>query len=286
MKPFYSVLYLKPESVSEEKIAVGLFLKIEDKSIFEYSGRKLKVASKIIESEVVDSIEKKLKNIKKKIGSLSNNENQMEAFDVEPFTISYFDYLSRYANNLLVYSKPSENIGDFTKRDFSSLFKLTVDKTFEEEKEETVSYREIVRDKLQKSVISERVDIRYRVPKNRVKSIYRNHEVDYIGVNGSIVSGNSIDTRIDPYSLENKIYLLRALIDGLLDLSESYDMKDGGHHIIFYNEPEERKQKDILHDALNDETSKFFLKPWDEFESIEKWIIENDVKKFSEFISK
>lgn len=285
MKPFYSVLYLKPESVSEEKIAIALFLKTENKPIFDFSEYKLKVASKIIESEVVDSIEKKLKNIRKKIDSISNDENQIEAFEIAPFTDSYFDYLSRYSNNLIEYSKPSENVGNFSDKDFLSLFRLLVDKNFEEEKEESIPYREVVKKKLESSIISECVDIRYRIPKNRVKTIYRNHEVDYIGVNGSIISGNSIDTTTDPYTLENKIYMLRALVEGLLDLSESYNMKDEGHHIIFYNEPEERKQKDILYDAIHDETSHFFLKSWDEFENTEKWIIDNDVKKFSEFIN-
>ena len=130
MKPFYSVLYLKSESISDEKIAVGMFLNAENKPVFDYSENKLRVAAKIIDSDAVDSIERTLKNIKRKVISFGKDEQQTEAFNVEPFTSGYFDYLSRYSNNLLIYSKPSENIGDFGNEDFKSLFRLLIDKNY------------------------------------------------------------------------------------------------------------------------------------------------------------
>jgi len=285
MKPFYSVLYLKSESISDEKIAVGMFLNAENKPVFDYSEDKLRVAAKIIDSDAVDSVERALKNIKKKIQTYSNDKKQMEAFDIEPFTSSYFDYLSRYSNNLLIYSKPSDNIGDYGNEDFTSLFKLLIDKNYGFVEVKPISFKETAEKKLKASRVAERLDIKYRVPKNRVKSIFSSKEVDYIGVNDSIYSGNIIDTETDHYVIENKVYQLRALIDGLKDLAASLKLKNEGHHILYYNEPEGRKQKEVIHDLIKDDTSPFLTKPWEKFEEEEKNIEEHGVGKFSEYIA-
>ena len=286
MKPFYSVLYLKSESISDEKIAVGMFLNAEKKPVFDYSEEKLKVASKVIDSDAVDSIERTLKNIKKKVRSFSMDKTQAEAFDIEPFTSGYFDYLSRYSNNLLIYSKPSDNIGDFEYEDFKSLFKLLIDKNYGVVEEKPVSFKEKAEERLKTSRVSERLDIKYRVPKNRVKSIFRSTKVDYIGVNDSIYSGNILNTEMDHYSIGNKVYHLRALIEGLMDLAESLELKNKGRHVLYYNEPEGKSQKDIIHDLIKDDTHPFTIKRWELFEEEEKNIEEHNVGKFSKFIAK
>ena len=285
MKPYYSVLYLKSESVSDEKIAVGMFLDTDRKPLFNYSEEKLKAASKIIDSEAVDSVERLLKNVKKKVDSLSKDKNQKEAFDVDPFTKSYFDYLNRYSNNLILYSKPAENIGDFKLEDFDSLFKLLVDNNYGSEVKETRTFRKKVEETLRASRVSERLDIKYRVPKNRVKSILRSHEVDYIGANGKIYSGNVIDTSTDHYTIENKVYQVRALIDGLIELSDHFGLVKEGHHVVFFNEPKGRKQKDVIHDLTRDTTRHFKLKPWEMFEEEEREIERADVGKFSKLLT-
>ena len=285
MKPFYSVLYLKSESISDEKIAVGMFLNADRKPLFDYSEDKLRAASKIIESEAVDSVERLLKNIKKKVDSLSQDKNQKEAFDVNPFTNSYFDYLNRYSNNLTLYSKPEENIGDFKLDDFDSLFKLLVDKNYGLEVKETITFRKKVEETLRSSRVSDRVDIKYRVPKDRVKSILRSLEVDYIGANGKIYSGNVIDTTADHYTIENKVYQIRALIDGLIELSSHLDLDKEGHHVVYFNEPEGKKQKDVIHDLKHDTTKQFMLKPWELFKEEEREIERADVGKFSKLLS-
>jgi len=285
MKPFYSVLYLKSESISDEKIAVGMLLNADQKPLFDYSEDKLKVASKIIDSEAVDSVEKLLNNIKRKVDSLSKDKNQKEAFDVDPFTNSYFDYLNRYSNNLILYSKPAENIGDFKLEDFDSLFKLLVDKNYGFEEKEPVTFRKKVEETLRTSRVSERLDIRYRVPKDRVKSILRSHEVDYIGANGKIYSGNVIDTTTDHYTIENKVYQIRALIEGLIELSYQLNLDKEGHHVVYFNEPKGRKQKDVIYDLNHDNTRPFVIKPWELFEEEEKELEDKNVGKFSELLT-
>lgn len=282
MKSFYSILYIEPEPVSEEKISVGLFLNADRKPMFDYSEDKLKIASNLIGSETADSLERVLRNIKKKAKSISGDEKQAEAFDVKPFSESYFKYLNNYSNNLITYSDPSKNHGDFALSDYKELFRLLVDKKYgiEEKKEE--SFKTSVKKKIKSSIVKDKMDIFYKVPKESVETIYRDHIVDYIGFNGSIISGNSIDMKGDTYNLENKFYLLKSLANGLLELSDNLNLDNNGKHVVFYNEPEENKNKDLLHRALNDDSSPLTLKHWGYFEEEEDWIANAPIKKFSE----
>lgn len=282
MKSFYSILYIEPEPISEEKISVGLFLNSDKKPMFDYSEDKLKIASNIVGSETTDSLERLLRNIKKKTESVSEDEKQGEAFEVKPFSESYFKYLNNYSNNLITYSDPSKNHGNFTLSDYKELFRLLVDKKYEIEIDEEESFKTSVKKKIKSSVVNEKMDVFYKVPKESVETIYRDHIVDYIGVNGSIISGNSVDMKGNPYNLENKFYLLKFLANGLLKLSDKLELEGSGKHVVFYNEPEGDKNKDLLHRALKDSSSPLTLKHWDYFEEEEEEIANTSMTKFSE----
>jgi len=284
MKSFYSIFYIEPEPVSEEKISVGLFLNADKKPVFDYSEEKLKVASKIVGSETTDSLQRILRNIKKKTESLSDNDKQAEAFDVKPFSESYFRYLNNYSNNLITYSDPAKNHGDFTLADYKELFRLLVDKKYGIEEEEEESFKTLVKKKINSSVIREKMDVFYKVPKKSVETIYRDHIVDYIGVNGSIISGNTVDMKSSPYNLENKFHLFKSLATGLFKLSHKLNLKEEGKHVVFYNEPEGDKNKDLLHGVLKDSSSPLILKHWEEFEEEAHWVANKPITKFSEKI--
>lgn len=71
MKAFYSVLYIRPEPVSDEKISIGLFLNSTKKPLFNFSEKKLKIAAKLIGSDTADSIERMLKKGEQSIVKLT-----------------------------------------------------------------------------------------------------------------------------------------------------------------------------------------------------------------------
>lgn len=285
MKPFYSIVYIKPNTLSDEKISIGMVLNTGNRPLFDFSEKKLKAASKLIGTDAIDTIERTLKYVKREIESVSVDVNQVEAFEIEPFTKDYFEYLNRYSNNILEYSKPTENEGSFKVSDFEELFKLFVDSNYGIKIKEEISFKESFENKLSNSRVSDRLDIKYRVSKERVNTIFSNTEVDYIGVNGSIYTGHVLDTNFSHNSLENKIHKIRSLIIGLDGLSKKYKLKSNGEHIVYYNEPDNSKNKDIIHNISKDKTLPFSLKPSEYFEEEEKIFEERNVNKFSEFLA-
>jgi hypothetical protein len=261
-----------------------LFLNTGERPLFDYSERKLKVASKLIDADAAESIEKLFGNLKKKTASVSENENQKEAFELTPFKESYFNYLNKYSNNLLSYSNPSANRGDFRRSDYNELFRLLIDKNYNKQAEKKATFKDSVKQRISGSAIEEKTDTFYKVSKEKVESIYRDHTVDYIGVNGSIISGNSVDMKGDLYNLENKFNLLRVLANGLINLAQKLRLKEENIHIVYYNEPEGKNNKELLYSALHDQTTPLTFKHWEQFEEEEKWIAKNDIVKFSELM--
>ena len=272
--------------VSDEKITIGLFLNADNKPLFDYSETKLRIAAKLTDSGSIDSVEKILRNIKRKI-SASTRPDQIEAFEIGPFTESYFKYLSNYSNNILHYSDPTENRGIFRPEEFTGLFRLLVDREYGVTKVDR-SFKDVVKKRISSSIVKEKIDVFYRIPKETIKTVYADHEVDYIGVNGSIFSGNSIDFSRDPYNLEHKLYLLKFVALGLINLSEKLNLNDSGgnKHIVYYNDPEGSKNKGLLHDAKTEEGSPLIFKHWDEFNDDENWIVNTPTHKFSELVEK
>ncbi len=78
---------------------------------------------------------------------------------------------------------------------------------------------------------------------------------------------------------------MKILALGLINLSKKLKLKDEAKHIIYYNEPEGSKNKDLLIEAKSDDTSPLIFKHWEEFEEDEKRILDNPVRKFSEYKS-
>ncbi len=285
MKPFYSIVYIKPNTLSDEKISIGMVLNTGNRALFDFSETKLKAISRLIETDILETVERMLKNVKKKAEAVSVDINQIEGFEVDPFTKDYFNYLNKYSNNILEYSKPSENEGNFNASDFEELFKLFVDSSYGFKVKEEVSFRQSFEKKLINSRVSDCLDIKYRVSKKRVSTILSNTEVDYIGVNGTIYSGHVLDTNLSHSSLENRIYKIRSLIIGLRELSKAYNLDTKGEHVVYFNEPDTASDKDIIHSLNKDETLPFHLKPADYFEEEESIIENTNVIKFSEFLT-
>jgi hypothetical protein len=103
MKNFLSAVYIKTNSVSDERLCVGLFCGSENGMYFNYSDEKLKLAASILPKDVVKSLNDDLKRIATEIKDVnttafSNKENT--------YSSAYFTYLSKYSSGLLHFTAP------------------------------------------------------------------------------------------------------------------------------------------------------------------------------------
>ena len=126
MKPFLSIVKCTTNQFSDEFLAVGLIMVTKKGVYFDYSKEKIKLVPQLMVQET-NSIEVFVTNILEKIKEEAKQANQ-EIVSAETtkaqsvFTVDYFDYLSKYNNNLIQFTKPSTILDSFTEKDFQRYF--------------------------------------------------------------------------------------------------------------------------------------------------------------------
>lgn len=139
MKTFYSILSLNIRPEINERLSVGMVMVFKEKVFFHFSKRKLSVIQKLLSKDRYKASLNYLKMIEK---STSTNEliNQTTGIRQQKqeskydriFSEQYIEYLSRYNNNLVSFSKPNFIDIDVNEQIFEILFKkLVYDSAFE-----------------------------------------------------------------------------------------------------------------------------------------------------------
>ena len=82
MKNFIAPISIRTNSISDEKICIGLFVGSENGNYFSYSANKLKWIKKLLSSDVVVPLEALFENLKKQV--------QSNELDQKLFTSDYF----------------------------------------------------------------------------------------------------------------------------------------------------------------------------------------------------
>lgn len=209
MKTFFSIIYLPLNSNLQEKISVGLVMSNGEKSIFKVSNPKLQIIKGLISSNkfnilknyfnnIINEIEPKIDDFKLNIKSEISNNWLNE---------SYFSYLNRYSNNLVIYSEARKIETDVTLETFKQLFNKYVfeydeEIIFQSNKEEDILSK--VKTNLF-SKIEERVNLNVTVNSSDFNELLTPVDVNFLGKNGVIVAGQTIDFVKRLYNLENDL---------------------------------------------------------------------------------
>lgn len=207
MKTFFSIIYLPLNSNLQEKISIGLVMSDGEQSIFKVSNPKMHIIKGLITSNkfsilknyfnnIINEIEPKIDEFKLNIKSEISNNWLNE---------SYFGYLNRYSNNLVIYSEPKKIDTDVNLEKFKSLFNKYV---FEYDEEINIIKDEDILSKVRTSLfikIEDRVNLNVTVSSNDFKELLTPVDVNFIGKNGVIVAGQTIDFVKRLYNLENDL---------------------------------------------------------------------------------
>lgn len=131
MKTFYSILSAVINSVSGEKISLGLLISDGNKSYFDYSNSRLSLLNSLIDKDNKKFIRQYLRSIENVIEKIDINQEQMTILDEVGKNLilnePYIDYLSIYNQNVVSFSKPVNIDVSVNKNVFSTLFAKFID---------------------------------------------------------------------------------------------------------------------------------------------------------------
>jgi len=224
MKSFYSLVKIAPNSLSDDNLTIGIILSDYNGLRLKFSKTKKQISKSLVsvDNSVIDflelEIDKKIKETNRLI-----KESKSELFDFNNIiSSSYFDYLSKYSNGILKFSKPNFIEGKISENDFIQLYKLFVDSEDVKVQNPYKAINKIFFDKINTNLIEkvkEQVHTNIKFDSKLIPAI-NTFEMDCIGLNGAFVGAKSI-----PFT-QPKEFLIKTVntyISVIAQLSISYN---------------------------------------------------------------
>lgn len=219
MQAHFSILSASIRPEIQEQVAIGLMLVGSDNVIFRFSKNKIAVVKELMSQQAV----KYLKDTLKQISSNAFNENEKfkglyadsEILN-KSFSLSYLEYLNRYSNNLLIFSKPKTIELQSSDTLFESLFKKYVD---EYEFVETISEPRSFDSHRNAffNIVQPFFNIEQEVTPEIVPGLIMPVKVDLIGKNDIPVYAQTIDLERHNYHIQNDLAVLFMLNKALVN---------------------------------------------------------------------
>jgi hypothetical protein len=128
MKTFYSILSVIINSVSGEKISIGLLLSDGNRSLFDFSENRLSLLNSLVDKETKKFVKQYLKSIESIIKKIDVNQDQLTIHEETGKNLiinePYISYLSVYNQNVISFSKPVSIDVRIEEKIFSKLFEI------------------------------------------------------------------------------------------------------------------------------------------------------------------
>jgi hypothetical protein len=261
MNTSISIIYLTLNSSIDERISIGLVAFQDDNLIFHYSTDKLKRAKGLLPSESWDFLNDYLKNInntitkfRKRLIDSKSSLLKLKTSDFKTFRLSYFDYLSRYSNNMVKFSKPIKTSIILNEEAFNSLFEELIyqkEKSLSNQKFENLEQNK----KLLFAKIKNRVNVNVelkelQIPELKIPKSLRPKKIDFLGKNGNYTGGKFFNFNNDENHLINSINQYTSFVLG-------FEKK--GHFFLIGNKPknDNAQQLNIWNELQNQEICDF-----------------------------
>ncbi|MCB9163138.1 MAG: hypothetical protein H6592_01685 [Flavobacteriales bacterium] len=278
MNSFYSILYAGINPASGDKLAVGLFLRGDQRPRFAWSKRRVSIVRDLMGGDAYRLLAQNLKALQRKAEEPNADPSDLFNGDVAAKSAyqlnePYFQYLSRYSNNLLTFGPVTPITMEATEQKFGDLFRLLVDDltmatvgTLRKDIDET------------KTQLKERIGARVswnveltqlEIPGLLVPTI----QLDFIGRNKKNVIGEVVDFEKPDYYLKadiNKVDIVTHALNEKGTLGKAYVVGD---------EPEEKDhpQQHLAWLALK-ASKRIELVPSSEIQRVEQHLEEENVQ--------
>lgn len=280
METIYSIVYITLNTTLDERISIGVIMTNGLEYYFNYSSEKLLAVKNILDDAKYTVIKNYLKSIEKEIGFDKATENQLlyqDTYKTAWVTEEYLSYLSNYSNNIIHFSTPKKIDIDLNSLNYKKIFEKYVFKIFDKKNEsEVIDVHAIVKRNLFPKIASN-VNLEKIITSSDLDNLFAPIEVDFIGINGIPVAGQTIDFQKTSYYLENDVARFISLTKAI-----ELQGKPKGQYYILGREPQKSTNKNYqLWEQIRGSNFLDFV-DIDEVEQVEAYIAQNNVRPFFE----
>lgn len=240
MNSFYNILKIARDTTSNDSVSIGLLAFSANRYFLQFSSKKIKIAKSLISdnSEIIDFFQNQMTSRIESLNSeIKSNDSKLFP-EKNIYTSSYFDYLNRYSNNLVQFSKPNALSKELNQTEFEKLFQLLIGDDFQSSYHEVSKWGEFeyrVKNNLLDQV-KDKVHVYAKLTEKVIPSLYFSYDIDCIGINGVITAAKSIDFNRNENTIDRNVSHYFQ-ISTLLAKNYSKDKCDNNFYLIA-DEPE------------------------------------------------
>jgi hypothetical protein len=248
MNAFYCLVKVSPNPSAGDLITIGIIVADESGVLIKFSDNKLNIVQTLLGKNfiVIDFIVKQLKNKVVETNSIITN-NQTLLFKKDHFFRSeYFEYLSRYSNNLIKFSKPIDYFDSVSEGNFNKLFVLFVDGKAEAHKKAMNNQETIFLDKIEKKLVGRvqnKVHTNISFDDKIIPSLYFRIEMDCIGRNGVFTGAKSLFFNKSIQTIHSQVSDYITLIT---ELENNYNQPKDNNFYLITDEPQNNTKEHFL----------------------------------------
>lgn len=277
MKTIYSILYVTLNTALNEKVSIGLLMSDGKYDRFRFSTDKLLALKGIIEPERYNLVKGYLKSLESDINVAGDEKVVFENKALKNNWVNegYISYLSRYSNNLIQFSEPKTIDILFSPENYKRIYEKYI-YAFDQKIEEV--FVESIFTKVKQELypkITNRVNLDFSLDSSHFENLFVPIEVNFIGINGMPVAGQTIDFDKKHHFLENDIARFVSLTKAI-----ELEGKEKGKYFVLGHEPDKKDDKNhLLWEQIKD--SKFLeFVDVDDVDRVEEYIEKHEVKPY------
>jgi hypothetical protein len=277
MKGFVSPIYIQTNSVSLEKIVLGLIAIGNNKVLFGISKNKLQIAERLLNQRVKSVLHASIQMI----------ENKAKSSSIDPggiFNAEYFAYLTRYSNGLVQFGALKPIAKEINEPVFAELFKLFVGEHIEKEATSKKTFQSRVKEKLSVPGVAEKADINYTLKPTIIHGLLKSTTVSLLTTNGNIQAYQAVDFTASGTSIANNLYEFEVLTKSLNKLSLIHLKKPGEFKVIAIEPPTGTSQHALFNQITQFKNDVFQIIDEVQLNEVTTEIIHKPHLKFSTFI--
>lgn len=120
METFYSIIYVKTNSITDEHLATGVFLGGGEGPYFYLSEKRLNLLKNCVHKNTFLALQRHLKSLKQKVDNYRKSNKELMLFDPH-YSKDEFSQLSKKSNGAIKYSEPV-SVNEWLNEEFHDQF--------------------------------------------------------------------------------------------------------------------------------------------------------------------
>ena len=251
MTRFFTILYIKTNRLSDEKIAIGMLANFDGVPYFGYSGQKLSFSLRAVNDKLTRSIRRSLSLLESDVNKIIKGEASLSLFD-QPYAKHILEKLTLKKRGVLIYGDLITLEGPV---DFEKLYRKYIGENWhlrEKRKAKAVSYRTQFHQFTATRRFNEFSRKKVLSPEH-FNFIYSPIRVDLFRKTSYYTIFHAVDFQRPLSAIQAALTQFRLIVDSLAEDAKQNGLSKGRYYMV-YRSPKQPEIRELIQKIKTENT--------------------------------